>query len=436
MAPGGIDAPARPEGSGGTGEEISLRRLLGLLPRLRTVAPLREAFLAASQLDAARRWDRAHSYSTLDNRVLDRATVREVAERVAEEEARYFQAMLLGVGRALDARTRGSSEGAVEALQETAARLIDLERHFEAAALLEVALDEAEELPDRRLRGRVHRALGKACWLLGRLDRAAELYARARNLFREAGERSREVVALQGLGNVRAAQGRWEAAEARYLEGLELTGGDRELLRGQLFNNLSQVTRKQGRLREAGEWQERAEEVWSRLDAPDDRVVAFNNAGLLALAHGDLDEARQCLLDGLVQARTDLQRTALLTHLARVELESGEIGQAEGVAREAEEFAILCGATDYLVEIYTILGRIFRERGDDQGVGFFEKALELDPEARFPLARAEAHLEYGRLRREMGDEDEARAHLERAREICHGLGATVELVRVSRELGD
>ena len=52
-----------------------------------------------------------------------------------------------------------------------------------------------------------------------------------------------------------------------------------------------------------------------------------------------------------------------------------------------------------------------------------------------PRLEAEIYLEYGRFRRELGDWEESRAYLERAREILETLGDGSAVNRVDSELG-
>lgn len=412
-----------PEGGGGA---LPLYELLGLLPEIRALAPLREALLAVSTSDEAHRWARGRGYETLDERVLDAERIGRAVRAAAREEAEATDRLFTSVGRALEHRARGHPREAVEVLLEAGVALSDAERFYEARALLEVALRELAGFGDAPLEAETTRRLAKACWRIGALDRAAHLYQRAAELLFQLGRRNDRIVALQGLGNVRAAQGRWDEAEASHRAALDLCAEEEHLLRGQVFNNMSQVTRRRGALHDAREWQERAEAVWSELDVPAERLVAHNNRGLLHLQAGELEEAREALLQGLGVATQDLQRAVLLTNLAQVALRAGRPGDAEHLAREAEAFAIFAGATDVLIEAYTVLGCAGRDGEDPNCVAFFEKALELAADGRFPLAQARAHLEYARYRAGEGDPEEAAAHLRRALEICDATGDTPE----------
>jgi tetratricopeptide (TPR) repeat protein len=81
------------------------------------------------------------------------------------------------------------------------------------------------------------------------------------------------------------------------------------------------------------------------------------------------------------------------------------------------------------------MGRLRGAQDDETGFVFFEQAIELskllEPS---PAAEAQVYLEYGRFRERLGQREEARAYLERAREIFDSLGEAVARERVEAEL--
>ncbi|MGQ0562607.1 MAG: hypothetical protein ACT443_12125, partial [Gemmatimonadota bacterium] len=84
---------------------------------------------------------------------------------------------------------------------------------------------------------------------------------------------------------------------------------------------------------------------------------------------------------------------------------------------------------------YTRLGKIFRLRSDLNGVTFFEKALDICRERSYPLTEANAYLEYGIFRRTLGDLEEARSFIERARQLGVQIGAAQLERAASAQLG-
>jgi len=81
------------------------------------------------------------------------------------------------------------------------------------------------------------------------------------------------------------------------------------------------------------------------------------------------------------------------------------------------------------------MGRLRGAQDDETGFVFFEQAIELSKLLeRSPAAEAQVYLEYGLFRERFGQLEEARAYLERAREIFESLGEAVARERVEAEL--
>jgi tetratricopeptide (TPR) repeat protein len=194
-------------------------------------------------------------------------------------------------------------------------------------------------------------------------------------------------------------------------------------LRGLLITNRASMLRERGQLEESSVQLAEASELWSELP-PSAHSVWYNARGLLALARGEIETAEAIFRQALETAASDFDRAMVLDNLAELFLRQGNLSDAEGHARAAEELALRAGSPRSLAEIYTRLGKIFRMRADLNGVTFFEKALELCRSSSYPLTEANAYLEYGIFRRTMGDTDEARSYIERARQLCAEIGAT------------
>ncbi len=416
---------------------LSLRELLDYLPSSEGLVGLRASLTASSSPDEGLRWSRAGEYVTMDARRVDPDRLREALDRSRKEEEERVRQLFSRARKILDALTRGERKDAATVLLEMGSGELDLGRPRRAIPILTQAVEVAAALPDRRLEGRAVRLLAKAFWRSGSLDRALDEYRRARTQSAESGDRVEEIRSIQGLGNVRASQGHWPEAWRHHLEALRRSTGDEPdvlLLRGQTYNNLSQVVRRLGRLIEARRYQDEAATIWEQVDAPRDRLVHLNNEGLLLLALGRIEEARLSFHRGLQGAQTAFARGIFLINLAETALRSDDPALAGSLAREAEEWALEAGADDVLIEAYLLLGVSLRERGDDQGVTFFEKGLELARSGPFDLLRARVHLEYGRLRSDTADAEEARAHFEESRRIAAELGAPLEQAEAEAEI--
>ncbi|HEY0303493.1 MAG TPA: tetratricopeptide repeat protein, partial [Longimicrobiales bacterium] len=142
--------------------------------------------------------------------------------------------------------------------------------------------------------------------------------------------------------------------------------------------------------------------------------------------------AEGILHQALSTAQSEFERAMVLDNLAELFIRQGNLSEAEALARSAEEAALRGGSPRALAEIYTRLGKIFRLRGDANGVTFFEKAVEICRQRRYPHSEANAYLEYGLFRRLHGDNEEARTYLERAVQLFGAVGAA-RLQRVAED---
>jgi hypothetical protein len=84
-----------------------------------------------------------------------------------------------------------------------------------------------------------------------------------------------------------------------------------------------------------------------------------------------------------------------------------------------------------------IMGKLRGRQGDENGFVFFEQAIELcrggDPARRL---EADVYSEYAHFRITMGDRHEARAYLERARELLEPFGDDAARRRIDDELAE
>ncbi len=122
---------------------------------------------------------------------------------------------------------------------------------------------------------------------------------------------------------------------------------------------------------------------------------------------------------------------------------AGRALEAEEEMRRAEQVAIGANLAHRLVQIYALLGKLRGRQNDETGFVFFEQAIELCRTlGRPPVEEARVYHEYGLFRGRFGGaggaggagRDEARAYLERAREIFQSLGVEAEVERVRAEL--
>jgi len=200
----------------------------GLLGRL--AGPADEGLIATLLLRAAG----AEWMMGASRRSVERLAAGEVIARrngyvyllARVEGARGNQALLGGDPRLAEAHYRRvlelapDNEGAiVVGLRFIAYALEEQGRNAEAVDCLERAIEISETSGDRWHRSEVHSILARQLLILGNLGRAEELAEKSVALVRE-GDVTGMAEAMQALGRVRSAQGRWDEAEAAFERGV------------------------------------------------------------------------------------------------------------------------------------------------------------------------------------------------------------------------
>jgi tetratricopeptide (TPR) repeat protein len=426
-------AELRSQAADAAASEVTLDRLLGALPEQSDLAPLREALLRASTPDAARAWAHSRAYATFDKRVLPADFVREVVATASRAAHDRIDALYAALADVLESTARGEDISAglrLIAIGETAEAQ---DSPATALAYYGVAARFSETLADRRVRILALRRLGRAHAACGHVDEAYLFYRSSLEQALVVADIEAQAVALTGLGNLMGFQGRWNEAVQHYESALALCELEFPRLRGQLAMNLAAMHREKGELDESSAQLAVATGLWSDLHSAD-HSVWYNNRGLLALARGDVDAAETIFRQALETAGNDFDRAMVLDNLAELYTRQGNLGDAEVFARSAEELALRAGSPRALADVYIRLGKIFRLRSDLNGVTFFEKALEICRGGRYPLTEANAYLEYGIFRRTLGDLEEARSYIERARQLCAEIGAAQVETAASEQL--
>lgn len=402
--------------------EVTLDRLLGALPELSEIAPLREALLAGSVADPDRLWSRASSYTTYDKRIVTAAGLVSAINAATHAAHARIDAVYSSIARLVTAFSANDSRAAAEELL-SAGREVELQDNFAAAvAWYEAAVRVSEQVSDRGLRAAALRTLANAHVARGAMEAARRCYRNSLEQATAAEDTESRVIAYTGLGNVAGYQGRYDEALAHFNTALGLCGDEHPRRRALLFTNMASMLSEQDLLEEASARLADASALWEYF-ANADRCIWYNSRGLLALNRGEIEMAEGILHQALAAATTDFERAMVLDNLAELFIQQGNLSESESLARAAEEAALRAGSPRALAEIYTRLGKIFRLRSDANGVTFFEKAVEICRAGSYPHIEAKAYLEYGLFRRLHGDHDEARSYFQRAKQLFGEVGA-------------
>lgn len=423
---------------------MRVEQALRLLPNLEALMPLRGLLLSSARPDARVQWGSGGPYLTVGKRDVEPGELARSMGRVLTVVTEHIHALFSAYIDALECQERNDVPGAVSSLvgagrlEETVARL------SQAHAWYEVALALAEGLQDRRPEVETLLAIGDVALALGQYAEGARHYQRALVLAEAEFDRGKAVDASVGLGDAAFERAEWIGARAWYSRALRLSEAANDRLRlGQIEHRLGLLDRREGDLAAAAEHLRRARESFEGLEAAGtarDMARVLDAQGELDAALGRPGPAAGAFREALAWVRRDQHDPALdvsiRLHLAELLLETGRWLEAEEEMRSAEQLAITSNQPRGLVRIYTALGTLRGRQGDETGFVFFEQAIALCRAFEGPAVdEARVLHAYGLFRQVSGSPDEARAHLERARDIFRSLGVDVEVERVEAALG-
>lgn len=401
--------------------DVTLDRLFGALPELAELASLRSALLSASLVDLTREWSGSSAYATYDKRVVPPQSIERAVSSASQRAHARVNHMYEALRRVLMALSNNApDQAALELL--SAGEQLEGEEYAGALAWYVAAERLAAQAGNHAVRSRALRSRAMLHLGAGATDDATTCYRASLEQAVAANDLEGQVVAITGLGIVAGYQGRKHEALAYFEEALQVCGAEYPRRRAQLFTNMAAMLSEEGEHDVASARLAQASAFWSHLTEAD-RCGWYNSRGLLALGRGEIEMAESNFHQALAAAHSEFERAMVLDNLAELFVQQGNLSEAEALARSAEEAALRAASPRALAEIYTRLGKIFRLRGDANGVTFFEKALEICRARRYPQIEANAYLEYGHFRRLHGDIEEARSYFERARQLFAEVGA-------------
>jgi tetratricopeptide (TPR) repeat protein len=387
--------------------DLPIELVFRVLPATPELRALRDAILAESVGDRSRRWEASTAYGTVDQRVVPRENLEQIlatAEETAVAQVRAVHASLAGV---LTGLASGDTSDVLARFVELGEAAREKGEWRNCVEWFRVTLSLASEIGARDKVILAARRMGLAHLHLGNIREARESYERSMREAEAIDQRNGRTVAHIGLGHLLGMQGQWQDAEKQYKKALELCPAEDELLCGQIELNLATATRECGDFDASAHWLDQSKLRWASLTRSD-RSVWFNSRGMLLLYTDDLVGARAALENALAHAGSYLDTAMILDNLSDLAIRQGDLVKAEAYARRGEEFAIVGNASRALAEIYIRLAMITRLRGEENGIGFLEKAIEISRAESYYLAHASALQEYALLRERMQDFEAAR----------------------------
>lgn len=417
---------------------LRVEQALRLLPDVEDLAPLRGFVVSLSSSRSPEAWAAAEPNRTIGKRTLDpttlRARVPQVLNRVTGRVAVLYDAAV----DALESEQSGDFSQAVRALVRAGEYEEQSVRYSQAHAWYRQALGVAEQLRDRQPEMEALCHLGRLEASRGYLDEGARAFQRSLALAEAELDNEHAAGACKGLGDVLFAQSQWAGAEAWFARGLQYAKSNRAMA-GSLSLGLGQAAQRRG---EHGVAVERMRWALENFAAVGDNAGVIRTLlarGLMEAAEGKTAEAlatyREALSHLPVSDPDPVLELSVRLRLAELYIDLGRLPDADDETRRAEDLAITHQQPRWLARTYVIMGKLRGRQGDENGFVFFEQAIELCRSGE-PARRLEADVyrEYAGFRTTMGDRHEARAYLERARDLLEPFGDAVALDRIEQEL--
>ena len=417
---------------------LRVEQALRLLPDVEDLVPLRGFVVSLSATRGPEAWTAAEPNRTIGKRTLDPAALRARVPQVLNHVTGRVAALYDAAVDALESEQSGDLSQAVRALVRAGEGEELSARYSQAHAWYRQALGIAEQLRDRQPEMEALCHLGRLEAARGYLDEGARAFQRSLALAEAESDNEHAAGACQGLGDVLFAQSQWVGAEAWFNRGLQFATSNRALA-ASLSLGLGQTAQRRGQLDAATDLLQRAFESFEAMGDKAGVIRTLLARGLMEAAQGKTAEVLASYREALnllpVANADPALELAVRIRLAELYLELGRLPDAEDEARRAEDLAIAYQQRSSLARVYVIMGKLRSRQGDDNGFVFFEQAIELCRSGE-PARRLEADVyrEYARFRTTMGDRHEARAYLERARELLEPFGDEVARERIDEEL--
>ena len=419
---------------------VRVEKALELMPELEALAPLRALLISIARPDERSLWSSSGPYLTLGKRGVDPDELRRSMPHALHRIAEHVNLLCKAYVEALESQQRGDALGAVSALLRAGRLEEEVGRFNQARAWYDVALRVAETLQDRRPEVEVLQALGYLSFRIGKHADGASDFQRALALAEAEFDQAGAISACVGLGDAQLALGAWGGAQAWFSRGLRLAeaSGDQARIGG-LERRLGVLARKQADLAAAGEYLRRARERFEDAGPADEMARVLDAQGRLDAQLGRHTAAAAAYREALAWTqrapRAPGLELSIRLNLAELELEMGRWLDAEAELRRAEQVAIAANLAGRLAQIYTLMGKLRGAQQDETGFVFFEQAIELARAVEHSAAaEAQVYHDYGLFRSRLGQQEEARAYLERARELFDSLGEAGERELIDAEL--
>ncbi|HZT97688.1 MAG TPA: tetratricopeptide repeat protein [Chloroflexota bacterium] len=271
----------------------------------------------------------------------------------------------------------------------------------------------ARSVSDDGILGWALNGLGLVTVATGKYLEAVPMLEEAVRLQRHQGDLFGLATALNNLGSAILYLGNLDRAEALYREALAVyqSLGEEIPTMPNTLNNLAQVALSRGDVGEAYALASQALEAAQRLPRPVPAVLAMTHLGNVALAQGDGEEAEDWYTRGLEVARkVGLRRdeALLLSNLSIVARNRGDLVAARALALEALDLNRRLGHSRNLAYAHLDLANVAREDGAiEEARHHYRECLAINEQIGHRSGLAECLSDWSRLECDCGEGEQA-----------------------------
>jgi LuxR family maltose regulon positive regulatory protein len=286
-----------------------------------------------------------------------------------------------------------------------------------------------QQLPDcssisQSIRSVATSILGDASWINGNLDEAAHAYTEAIRIGREANNLHMVIIANSNLAEILMEQGQLHRASMIYTNSLQMAvrpDGQRSPLAGKIYAGLSRLSYERDQLEDANQYVHHCIDLCQQWGDIDQQAVAYAMLARLEQTRGNLEQAREAMLnaelligESLISTRRsmlvaidlvrvwlaqgNLEKLSQLIQkigisveddipyqqepkymiLLRVLLARNDYATALGLSKRLLQQAEMAGRMGFAVEVLILQALIFQGKKDtEHALAVFDRALLL-----------------------------------------------------------
>jgi tetratricopeptide (TPR) repeat protein len=307
----------------------------------------------------------------------------------------------------------------------------EAQKHYERVAQI------AERSGDRMHHALALTKIGHIHTRRGRMDEALSSHTKALEIARSVGADAVAIDALRGLGYRHWRLGEIDQAIEKYSEAMPICDRIKdEHFKGILFIDIGNAYAVKGDLEKAKEYYKLSMEIMKRLNDPFEYTRALNNLGDVYLQEENWKLAVETFEEIYQIAGQTGDKIKLgwsLFNAAEALVEMGEIDRADEYIQKAFSLLLTEKDTVGVAGCHRIKGCIHHARKEyPQAIQEFKTSIEILETAKIPFEIGQALMYMAKTYYAMGEKENAKNSLEKAKEIMQRVGSTVFLKKIEK----